>query len=349
MKKALLGLFFLALVLPLFADDAIVLPQGVFRFRVVPSYSMFTKGYDDSGKSIDTAPTGSVTALSSAFELGIIDPITLGLQWAPGYYVASNLKDFPAETLPLDKGEKTGPDDLQIGAKIEVFGTKGFIPNDALRLAFTVGPVIPLDSYDADKEAQNYVAGKAFRISSSSAHQSIGFGLKTDADYKINEMFFLNLHGEAFYYMPNDSVAFSTAAYHEGMIAALTPYYGAAAASAMADVAAPLIKTKTVYGIEPMFEFEPHATFDLGGGSSINAGLPFTYSMTMKGTSTTAGVDTDIDATSLLTVGPNVSLFTKIGPLPVETELQYVLPLMGKNATAISTFSLQVKIFGKIF
>ena len=77
-------------------------------------------------------------------------------------------------------------------------------------------------------------------------------------------------------------------------------------------------------------------------------GDPFIHAV-LAGTSTYNSKDTTIDATNILSIGPNASLFTLIGPLPVEIEVQYSLPIMGTLTNAISTISLQVKIFGKVY
>ncbi|GAB1481896.1 hypothetical protein MASR2M78_07110 [Treponema sp.] len=90
------------------------------------------------------------------------------------------------------------------------------------------------DAYDAEDEFDNFKGGDAYRATSSSGHQSLGFGLKADTDYKINKMFFLNLHGQVFYYLPSEAISFTTVATHYGTIAALAGTYGLPTATAMA-------------------------------------------------------------------------------------------------------------------
>ena len=81
----------------------------------------------------------------------------------------------------------------------------------------------------------------------------------------------------------------------------------------------------------------------------FQCGLPFSYTYNLANTATYNGSSTTGNAASLLTVGPNVSCFALLGPLPVEVEIQYVYPLMGDNSGATSTLSLQLKVFGKAF
>lgn len=347
MVKTALALLFVLLVSSFaVADDAILLPKGVFRARVIPSYSMTDKSFDKDGKKVATSAEGSVTAISGAFELGLADPLTLGFKWAPGYYAASDFSNAPAG---FDKLVFKGPADLEIGAKLQVLGSKGLVKNDMARLAITAGGIVPLDSYDANDEWTNFQKGDAFRAYSTSSHQSVGFGFKADGDYKINDMFFLNLHGEAKYYLAKESLSFTTIATHYGTIAALAPSAGLATAVAYADANVPLTKTKADPVIETTYEFEPHAAIPLGGSTTLNVGVPVTYAMNLATQSTYNSVKTDIKATNILTVGPNVSLFTLIGPLPVEVQAQYSLPLMGELENATSTLSLQLKIFGKLY
>jgi hypothetical protein len=351
MSKFVLALLLVFMVSSVaMADDAIVLPKGVFRLRAVPSYSTAAQAYDGSGALQATNPNGSVMAMSGAFELGLVDPLTLGVQWAPGYFVSSTLTN-PTGLAAMGTGKliNTGMADLQIGAKLEVLGSQGLIQNENARFAVTVGGIVPLDSYDAQAEWNNYTGSKDFRAASTSSFQSYGFGAKADADYKINKMFFVNLHGEAKYYLANDSLSFTTIATHYGTIAALAPSLGLVNAAAYANANVPLTSTKTQPGLVTIFELEPHAAIPLGGPASLNLGLPLTYNMNLAGTETYNSKDTTIDATSILSIGPNASLFTTIGPLPVEFEVQYQLPLMGVLENATSTISFQLKIFGKVY
>ena len=350
-----------------FADDATVLPLGVFRIRAIPSYSMWSQSYANNGTA-SAASTGNsaVTAMSGAAELSVMNPITFGLQWAPGYYVASSFASMPTGLASNTKMAYTGPADLQVGAKIQVVGSQGFVQNNQFRIALTPGMYVPLDSYKADTEWQNFTGGNAYRTMSASDHQSFGFVAKADADYQINDMFFVNLHGQALYFLPNDSVSFTTEATYYGTYAAVYAQTYAAAvaggastavaastaatnATAYATANAPLTSTKTQYGVNTFFEFEPHAKYSFSDTTNVSAGLPFSYTYNLASTTTYNGTSTTGNPESFLSVGPNVSFFSVIGPLPVEVEVQYVLPLMGQNSNATSTLSLQLKVFGKAF
>jgi hypothetical protein len=312
MRKSLLAMALLLIACWFsIADDAIVLPKGVFRARVIPSYTMGSQEFDADGNKVDAGMDIKVIALSGAFELGIVDQVTFGVKWAPGYYIWSDVSTS-------DKMKMAGAADLEIGAKAQILGNQGFVKSDAARVALSAGAIVPLDKYDEAGEFANAMAGNDFRLTSPSYAQTFGFGGKLDADYALNEMFFFNLHGELKYYLKGEvSAGF------------LSP------------------KVETEYGLVMVGEFEPHAEFALGESASLNIGVPVTFSA--NGANTFAGVEDDTSAAQVLTLGPSLSLMTKLGALPVEAQVQYSLPLMGKNVAAMSTLSLQLKIFGKIF
>jgi len=293
------------------ADDAIVLPKGVFRARLIPSYTMGSQQFNKDGEKVDLGMDIKVMALSGAFELGIVDQVTFGVKWAPGYYIWSDISTS-------DKMKMTGAADLEVGAKAQIVGSQGFAKSDAVRVALSAGAIVPLDKYDDAGELASAMAGDDFRLASASYAQTFGFGGKLDADYVLNKMFFFNLHGELKYYLK-----------------------GEVSAGFMSP------KVDTEYGLVMVGEFEPHAEFALGESASLNIGLPVTF--TTNGENTYAGTKDDSSAGQLLVLGPSLSLMTKLGALPVEAQVQYSLPLMGKYDTAMSTLSLQLKIFGKIF
>jgi len=347
MKK--LCLFLLAGLLTssfVFGDDAVVLPQGVFRFRAIPSYSMLDQGYDKDGKSVDST-RGSVTVLSGAFELGVTPTVTLGAQWAPGFYMLSSFDRAPDLSSLSSSGVKpaklaaAGLADIQIGAKFQLVGVDGFLKSEQFRVSLTPGVQVPLDAYDAKAEAKKALAGDTFRATSSSEFQALGFGGKADVDYLVNEMFFVNLHGEARAFLPNDSLTFGHAAANQ--------VYAKAVSQSYADTNYPATTSKTVYGLQSKFELEPHAKFVVSGDTSFNLGVPLTYEMSGENKVTYNGSESTDKAANNLSIGPNCSFFTVIGPLPVEFELQYSYPLLGTLTAASSTLSLQIKVFGKLF
>jgi hypothetical protein len=357
-----LSLAFAALVGSLaFADDANVLPQGVMRLRLIPSYSTMDKTFDKGGNSVDASVKGSLIGASGAFEFGVVNPVTVGIQWAPGYYVSSNFTSVPAG-LTNTKMVLKGPDDVQIGAKFELVGPQGFVANDGLRIALTPGVSVPLATYDPKAQFDNFAAGNEYQAQSSSTHGNYGYGLKADADWMPSPAFYLNVHGQLLQYLPKEEIEFGTYATNAGTYKFLAtspvltdgvtanPYYGnAAAAKAAADSQVPLTKTKTTYGQEYTIEVEPHFTLDLGGGNNVGASAAFNYAYNTAVTTTYNSKDTTADPVSLLMVKPTVSCLVMLGPLPIETLVEYDYPLLGKNDSATATLSAQVRLFYKFY
>jgi hypothetical protein len=333
-KKILFLTLLACLVGPfVFADDADVLPAGVMRLRLIPALDSTTLSYDKDGKSTDAAPKNSALIASGTFEFGLTDQISAGLQWAPGYIVSASFTDVPAAYKAMyDKLKVYGPADLQIGAKVEVAGPKGFVPNDQIRFAVTPGVIVPLDTYDPEAEFKNASAGKEFRAYSTSSHSSVGLGAKADVDYLFTDLIYVNLHGQVTQYLEHSGKDFST-------------YMG----NALSGGLLPLTDTKTTYGLEYIVELEPHVKFPLGESLSLAGGLPFTYQASLEGKSVYNSVETKIDPESTLVVAPQASVTTMVGPLPIELEVQYSLPLMGKSSSGGNTLSAQLKLFYKFY
>jgi hypothetical protein len=337
-----------------FADDANVLPQGVMRLRLIPSYSMMDKAFDKDGTSVDATSVngikGTMLGASGAFEFGVVNPVTVGIQWAPGYYVASNFTDVPAG-LTNKKMVMKGPDDVQIGAKFELVGPQGFLGSDNLRVALTPGVSVPLATYDPKAQFDNFAAGNEYQAKSSSTHGNYGYGLKADADWMPSSAFYLNLHGQVLQYLPMEEIELGTylanAATYAGYMLATSG--NSAVSKAQADLAYPLTTTKTTYGQEYTFEVEPHFTLDLGGGNNLGASVAANYIYNTAVTTTYNSKDTTEDPVSLLTLKPTVSCMVLLGPLPIETLVEYDYPVMGKNESATPTLSAQVRLFYKFY
>ncbi|GAB1481895.1 hypothetical protein MASR2M78_07100 [Treponema sp.] len=77
--------------------------------------------------------------------------------------------------------------------------------------------------------------------------------------------------------------------------------------------------------------------------------MPINYSINLKDTMTYNSKETKSENETLLKVGPYVSIFTLLGPLPFEAQIQYDVPLTGAYAKATNTLTLQLKFFGKLY
>jgi len=313
-KKILVALVLAALVLPVFADDALMLPKGVIRTRIVPSYAFANKEFDLDGESVDldfdddgTSDKLQLFNLGVALEYGATDWLTAALQWAPGYNVWS---DFGMATPLLENATMNGAFDLFAGAKVLILGDKGFIPNETMRFAAAVGVKIPMPGADFDKELENAINGDPFIFQDPDKH-AFGMGGRLYFDYIINSDMFVNLYNETIYYFPREDV--------ETFMGTLD---------------------EMKYGMDLTFEAEFHYAMAVAEALKLNLGLPVRYVMT---TESESGAD---DATNVLSLNPTVGVFFT-GKVPFEVSVAYNIPLMGKNQYATNTLTFQIKNYFK--
>ena len=325
MKKALvlLSVFIAALALPLFADDALVMPKGVFRTYITAAYGFGDSHWDKNGDKQDgydgelPSDKNSLSAinLGLVLEFGINEWITGGIQWAPGINVGAKLDDtglpYAGDALV------NGAYDLQVGAKLQIVGPEGApVQNDKIRFVVTPGVQIPLGGADFEDEYENITKGDDFIIQDPANH-AWGIGGKLDVDYIINEMFFVNAHGQLKYYFERSDV------YRSPLEAAMGT------------------KVDVKPGYDLTLEFEPHFGMPLGPGQ-FSAGLPVTYDKSGESEKDGEGQD---NANYRLSIGPSASYLFKVGPLPLETKLGYVLPLAGEKASATNQVVFQLKVY----
>jgi len=319
MRKLLVFLLLAAIAIPIFADDALVLPAGVLRLYVVPVYAMADKMYDNDGKAQDISFGPSVTAKFSIFNLGfaaeygVTDWMSAALQWTPGWYAWSQVKTTPSSTANYNVN---GFDDLFAGAKIQIVGEKGLVENKQFRFAVAPGIKIPLPDVDWEQQQKDFFTGKDATVTSLGKH-ALGIGARGYFDYVIDEMFFVNLYTEYIYLFERKNVE--------------------------ADLSA--TKMDINWGYELTFEIEPHFQAMIADGIQFGAGLPLTYKATPD--EKINGVDQTDTNTMLLSIRPNVSVFFLKSPIPIEAKLQYSLPIMGKNTFNISALDLELRAYLK--
>lgn len=316
MKKMLILLMALAILAPAFADDAKVLPKGVLRLTFVFASNSFDESYGDDGELGPGAGYGEVTALvlGTALEYGVTDQIAAAVQWTPAYVVSSSFENDP---VPTSDANANGLADLFIGAKVQIIGAKGFIPNEMFRLAFAAGALVPLDNPDWQAEVDHALAAEDYKVNSPST-QAIGLGFRAYFDWVINKMFYLNLYNQTIFYLPVTKGAFEVPVVTEN---------------------------EYEYGYKLTFEVEPHFDYSFSDKVSVSAGVPVTFTM---------GPQLEIDgapsATNpeyyILSVSPSASVFV-MAFIPFELKAGYTLPLLGKNSAAASTLVFQLKTFLK--
>jgi hypothetical protein len=307
MKKLALLLLALTIVVPMFADDAKVLPAGVLRTTLVLANNSADEEFDTDGEKVDATEMKSWSA-GIAVEYGATDQVSVAVQWTPAYV-------FSSEIEGADTTHFNGFADMFVGAKVQILGANGFVPNDMMRFAVSAGLIIPEFVYDAQEEVDNALAGDDFNITTPS-NRALGFGFRLHYDYIINDMFWINLYNESKFYTESTVDVFNIPT------------------AAEVDIKP---------GHEITFEVEPHLDYPVSDTLSINLGVPVTYAI--QGESETNGSG-DGDDGYLLSIAPNVTAFT-MAPLPLEFKVGYALPLMGENSAASKTLVFQLKSYLK--
>lgn len=311
LKKAITLPLLAGLALPVLADDAKVLPEGVLRTTLAPSYTTIEQAYDSDGEAQDTDKV-TVNTVSIALEYGINDWVTAGLQWAPGYIWSGEVEN--ADTVDL-----SGANDLFVGAKLQFLGRNGYSQSDSMRFAVTPGIKIPISSYDAQEEADNAMAGDDFKPGRTD-RGAWGLGARFSFDYLITPDFYMNFYNQTSIFLETN----------QDYGVAFTPF------------PTPVEDVDVKYGTEMVFEIEGNYSTMVGNGIQMGFGLPVSYTMTGETEIDGNGLD---DESFVLAVEPNVSVFFTQWTLPMEFQLGYSTTLSGENASAANTISLQIKNF----
>ncbi len=319
MKKLVVVLLLLGFITPLFADDALMIPQNVIRFRLIPSATFASKTFDDDGERQDgtaLADSASQYNLSFALEYGVTDWVTAALQWTPGWNYYTNLED-PV----LEDAQVKGLYDLFVGAKVQIVGEKAPVVNDRHRFALAAGAIVPLSTYDAEEEVDAFNDGDEFRPQRTS-NDAWGIGGRLYYDYVVNPSFFINLYNETIFFLPRE-----------------LDVWGPPSMATLGK--AVLVEdVEYDYGYKATFELEPQYETMINDGLRFGAGLPVTYVTKPEVEIEGEGQD---NASYTLTLGPNVSFFFLDGPWPIDLELQFRTDVLGKNAVAQNSVVLQIK------
>lgn len=372
MKKAIVLVLLAAFVVPAFADDALTLPQSVFRTRVVPAYLFSSSAFEDD---FETGPSSaddtSAFLLGFALEYGITDWLTAGLQWAPGLTLTSDIESDSDGDLTINTLF-----DLFAGLKVQVVGPDAPVRNEMIRLALSPGVKIPFtQGADWEDELENAQAGKDF-VAANADKNRLGVGGRFHLDFVFSPAFYLNLYSEMIAY-PMAGEASSISEYvpvvthngvRSGVIAAGVPE--AMLESALDDDA-------FGYGFDLTLELEPAYVHVVSPAMRITGSLPITwsyspeptldgkklssvegYTMASLGAFQATGNPADLTATelfpsagpsSLLTVGPTVEFFFTGLAVPTALQVAYNIPVAGQNTNANHTVVFQIKNYLKFW
>jgi hypothetical protein len=312
-------------------------------------------------------------SLAFALEYGILDWLNVGLQWVPGWVAWSDV-DFDTTSMAGKKLDvnANGVSDLKLGAVAQILGSRGLIKNDQLRVSLTPGIKIPIGLVDFEKQTENLLKGEGPITAASADKHVFALGGQLNVDYLPTDWLSVNFMTEIMAHpvkgkLKNaglNTYAGAAIAYAAGWAATDATYgamiggmmgQGYSAEDAAAYVGSQAIKAGAVpdidkvgdyevaYGYQLVMTLDPGVNFPIGPqGMSISCGLPVTF---------TSGPGDKIDKLGdagkandwySLGFGPNVTLSLFNLPLPLEFQVQYSLPLAGKNASATNTVSAQL-------
>ena len=310
-------LFFTAATV--FADSAQVLAKDVLQATVAVDYRTAGSKFDADGGKADLYGGGveSVSAmnLGAAFGFGLMDGVNIELEWIPGVNVWSK---YNSTTTLFDlmygkDPRRNGVFDLFLGAKLQLLGDHGIVGrNKTLRLAFTPGFIIAVPGPDYETQIDKALDGEPHTIEDVDRH-AMGVVARLSFDYILSPEFYINLFGEYAPLFETKKTGYSS----------------------------PSTERTYAYGYSCALELEPRYSKKIAGGKILNVSLPLTYTAAPEVVVDGSGQG---DASCLLALAPRVGIVLNTSSSPVELELRYSTPLLGKNVEATNSVSFLMKV-----
>jgi len=334
MRTVFILLFLCIVTTSIPADDALIASKGTLRIYLLASY-FFTDGrYTDGwGYTSGNATSNFITRdeipdvvgmnLGVAIELGITDWVSLSLDWIPGWTAWSDfvaidgLTTFPT-FLGYETADVNGIRDLTVAGNLELIGKRSpVMVSDRMRLIWSPGFILPLPGADAAKEFENAWNRGEWHIDN--GKHAFGLSNRISFDYVFSKVFYVNLaNGINYFFEKSDTSIYSPT--EEKLIA---------------------------YGFEARFEAEGHLEFPIEEGIRLGFALPAIFAM-----SSPLRLDGEVlEGTDqyVLLVRPNMGFFFDDLAVPLEIEIAYAVPILGKNAPKLYSATLQIVSNIKIF
>lgn len=370
MKRAfILGLAFLFLSSAVFAEHAKVMPRMVGRFFAVPIFSFAPGEYNTDG-AFERFDDGSIRLfnLGFALEFGVTDWFSAAVQWVPGWTPWSDLET--ATGIP--NTNTNGVADIFLGAKIQIVGERAPVRSNMFRVAIGPGVIIPMPGPDFSEIDPTRLGQDAITFAAMDRHV-FGMGARFFFDYVVNRNFFINLYNETLFFPVRQDINrhgpmfnLTRGGVNQTMLAAagdpLDPFHDLATALGPAGIAEIMnISGEVRYLPRLTFEIEPRFSAFIANGVEIAMGLPLNYRFSPRSQYSFDFPDTLAPALSvlepaflgirntyhqhLLSIAPNVSMFFRRFPVPLEFKLQQSIPLWGRNNMAQHNLALQIRAY----
>jgi hypothetical protein len=337
MRTVVFLLFLCIVATSLLADDALIASKGALRIYLVTSY-FFTDGRYTDGWGYESGSAASNFAaipreeppdvvgmnIGLAIELGIADWVSLTLDWIPGWtawsdFAASNTVPliFPT-SLGYENADVNGIRDLTVAGNLKLIGRRSpVMVSDRMRLIWSPGIILPLPGADAEKQLDRAWNGEEWHYDT--AKHAFGLTNRLSFDYVFSKVFYINLANRINYFFEKSDTLYEIPP-EERLIA---------------------------FGFEAQFEAEGHLEVPISEGVRLGLALPVIFAMSspirldgeeLEGT----------DRYSFLT-RPNIGFFFDDLAVPLEIEIAYAVPIIGKNAPKRYIVTLQIVSNIKIF
>jgi hypothetical protein len=335
------------------ADTAQTMPKGTGRVYVAPTFFFVPGTYDGLGSyNAYEDGKGRVTGgnLGFAVEYGILDWCTIAFRWAPGWNFASTVDLDNSVTASgityTDRNEYNvnGVADIDLGVRFLIVGEKAPVKSEIIRVSFAPGVKIPLPGPDFESQYASYTsnikeyfnkaaasvytgqtpedpASGIYTVGSLDRH-AFGIGGRFNADYIFSENLYIGFFTEFTRYLttiPAKKYGFE---------------YGGSLDGSSVDFSSKLT-----------FEMEPVYT-RFFGSNMLTVGLPFTVNMAPPVVAKYEGRTMEILGDQMLfSMMPRIGYLFFAGPMPMEVELDYTLPIYGKNYAAQHALTLLLKVY----
>ncbi len=381
MKKALILLLLAGLIAPVFADDALVLPKGISRVTIAPVLGFVQGAWDADGELTsnkddagDSLPDDVVFLLGFAYEYGLTEQISLGLQWAPAY-------QFPVTADAAQENALTGGfEQIDVGAEIQILGEQGYVTNNNFRFSVTPGIAIPFpETTDWKSAGEDFAAQKDALTPPSVNKSEFQLGALLNLDYVITDQYEVNLFTEARYRLGRtldvgdfyNPVTIAGVQANTGLNTA-NPALGGQTVLEAANYDGEDIydSYEITYGPNVLWEIgmEPSASYQVAESLRLDLSATGRFSLSTpqevetktelstegQAIETTSGGASDLDKSGSVepddpsfnfAIQPTVGTFITAMPLPIELKASYNIPVLGQNDTQTQQLIFQIRAF----
>jgi hypothetical protein len=304
MRAIMIVALIVAVIAPVVSHDARLPQPGQLNIALANSFMTLPGRYDADGsyQAWDKINLGFSRSLflGIALELGVLDWMSVGIDYSRGWIYWSWM--YTSDTITFNQLF-----DLLLEVKFRLVGEKGPLVHDRLRVAASPVVQIPMPGPDWKKETDNVIAGKAY-TGSDIGTRSFGLGGRMYMDVLFSDWFSLSSYGEFVNYFPIEKASLMS---------------GGTGA----------VKDSYEYGFGLVCAGGPRFSFDPGLGFGLTASLPLRLSVNPR--SIKNGTN-QADGRHKVYLEPGVSARFKGLPLPLEAELAYLLPIVGRGDLVVN-------------